>query len=172
MVRKRDIKKAGLTTLFMGMSVLGFAQPTLINPFLSYGFGLQKMDFFHQVSMGIQRPKVRLELQQGFGQRNLSSGILLSQTGVQGAYRIMCRNSSVNPYLRYAYGRLGVPFKFTHHQAECGVLYVYEWSNASKIPLDLLCSAGIGRGLEMQSQGSRHSYLDYSINVGIQYAFR
>ena len=149
-----------------------WAQQSMNKPILSYAFGLQKMDFFHQVSVGIQRPKIRFELQQGVGQRNLASGMLFSQTGVQGAYRIAFRNSSLNPYLRYAYGWLGEPFRYKYHRAEFGFLYVYEWSNSTKIPMDLMCSSGIGGGREIQHQSSKHGYLDYSINVGLQYAFK
>ncbi|MFM7596289.1 MAG: hypothetical protein ACKO4Y_08935 [Flavobacteriales bacterium] len=148
------------------------AQSNGIKPVLSYTFGFQKLDFFHQVSLGLQGSKVRLDVQQAFGQRNLASGILMSQTGVQGAYRIMCRNSTVNPYVRYAFGRLGVPFKFTYHSAGFGVLYILESSKSTKIPFDFICSGDLGRGLEVQSKSNQHHYLDYSINVGLQYAFR
>lgn len=148
------------------------AQTNGITPVIAYTFGLQKMDFFHQVSGGIQTKFFRIEIQQGLGQRDLASGILFSQTGVQGAYRILCRNASVNPYLRYAFGRLGVPFKYTYHRAEFGVLYIYEWSKTTKIPLDLICSSGIGAGLEIQGKSNQHNYLDYSINLGLQYAFK
>lgn len=155
---------------FLGFQII--AQVCSIKPVISYAFGMQKMDFFHQVSGGIQSKGLRLEIQQGLGQRNLASGIFFSQTGVQGAYRILCSNASVNPYLRYAFGRLGVPFKFTYHRVEFGVLYIYEWSKTTKIPLDLICSSGIGAGLEIQGKSNQHNYLDYSINVGLQYAFK
>ena len=161
-----------LTCVFGLLCNMNFAQQSTNIPFVSYAFGLQKMDFFHQVSVGIQGPKVRFELQQGVGQRNLASGMLFSQTGVQGAYRIAFRNSSLNPYLRYAYGWLGEPFRYKYHRAEFGFLYVYEWSNSTKIPMDLMCSSGIGQGREIQGQSSKHGYLDYSINVGLQYAFK
>ena len=161
-----------LTCVFGLLCNMNFAQQSTNIPFVSYAFGLQKMDFFHQVSVGIQGPKVRFELQQGVGQRNLASGMLFSQTGVQGAYRIAFRNSSLNPYLRYAYGWLGEPFRYKYHRAEFGFLYVYEWSNSTKIPMDLMCSSGIGGGREIQHQSSKHGYLDYSINVGLQYAFK
>lgn len=161
-----------LTCVFGLLCHVNFAQQSTNIPFVSYAFGLQKMDFFHQVSVGIQGPKVRFELHQGVGQRNLSSGMLFSQTGVQGAYRIAFRNSSLNPYLRYAFGWLGQPFGYKYHRAEFGFLYVYEWSNSTRIPFDLICSSGLGCGLEIHSQSNRHSYLDYSINVGLQYAFK
>ena len=139
---------------------------------VAYTFGLQKMDFFHQVSVGIQRPKVRFELQQGVGQRSLASGLLLSQTGVQGAYRIALGNSSLNPYLRYAFGWLGDPFVYQYHRAEFGLLYVNECSNTTKFPCDVMFSTGVGQGLEIQPKSSRHGYLEYAINVGLQYAFK
>lgn len=161
-----------LTFFFCLLCHVNLAQKSTNIPFISYAFGLQKMDFFHQVSVGIQGPKLRFELQQGVGQRSLASGLLFSQTGVQGACRIAFRNSSLNPYLRYAYGWLGEPFGYKYHRAELGFLYVYEWSNSTKIPVDLMCSSGIGRGREIQPQSSRHGYLDYSINLGLQYAFK
>lgn len=161
-----------LTFFLFVLGTVDFAQQSINIPFVSYSFGLQKMDFFHQVSVGIQGPKIRLDLQQGFGQRSFASRILLSQTGVQGAYRFAFKNSSINPYLRYAFGRLGGPFKFNYHRAEFGALYVYEWSQSTRIPFDLICSSGLGCGLEIHSQSNRHSYLDYSINVGLQYAFK
>ncbi|MFM7596077.1 MAG: hypothetical protein ACKO4Y_07860 [Flavobacteriales bacterium] len=161
-----------LTLLFELLTRGYLAQQPTYKPILSYAFGFQKLDFFHQGSLGIQGPKIRLEVQQGFGQRNLASSILMSQTGVQGAYRIICRNSSINPYVRYAFGRLGVPFKFTYHSAGFGVLYILEWSKSTKIPFDFICSGDLGSGLEVQSKSNEHRYLDYSINVGLQYAFK
>ena len=148
------------------------AQTNGITPVIAYTFGLQKMDFFHQVSGGIQTKCFRIEIQQGLGQRDIASGILFSQTGVQGGYRFAFKNSSVSPYLRYAFGRLGVPFKFTYHSAGFGVLYVLEWSKSTKIPFDFICSGDLGSGLEVQSKSNQHRYLDYSINVGLQYAFK
>lgn len=140
--------------------------------FSSYSFGLQKLDFFHQGSVGIIGPKVRLELQQGFGQRNMASGMLFSQTGAQGAYQIACKYLLINPYLRYAFGGLSGPFKFMYHRVEFGVLYVYESSKSTKFPLDLICSSGLGCGWEIQNKSNQHNYLDYSINVGLQYTFK
>ena len=139
---------------------------------VAYTFGLQKMDFFHQVSVGIQRPKVRFELQQGVGQRSLASGVVLSQTGIQGAYSIQLDNASLHPFLRYSFGLLGKPFGFHYHRAELGMLCIFEWSRFTKIPVDLMCSSGIGRGREIQSPSSKHGYLEYSINLGLQYAFK
>ena len=139
---------------------------------VAYAFSHQKMDFFHQVSVGIQRPKVRIELQQGVGQRSLASGLLLSQTGVQGAYRIALGNSSLNPYLRYTFGWLGDPFGYQYHRAEFGLLYVNECSNITKFPCDVMFSTGVGQGLEIQPKSSRHGYLEYAINLGLQYAFK
>ena len=160
------------TLLLDFLSYGNWAQQSMNKPILSYAFGLQKMDFFHQASVGIQRPKVRFELQQGVGQRSLASGLLLSQTGVQGAYRIALGNSSLNPYLRYAFGWLGDPFGYHYHRAEFGLLYVNECSNITKFPCDVVFSTGVGQGLEIQPKSSRHGYLEYAINVGLQYAFK
>ncbi len=139
---------------------------------VAYTFGLQKMDFFHQVSVGIQRPKVRFELKQGVGQRSLASGVVFSQTGIQGAYSIQLDNASLHPFLRYSFGLLGKPFGFHYHRAELGMLCIFEWSRFTKIPVDLMCSSGIGQGLEIQPKSSKHGYLEYSINLGLQYAFK
>ncbi len=161
-----------LTCVFGLLCHVNFAQQSTNIPFTSYVFGLQKMDFFHQASVGIQRPKVRLELQQGFGQRNLASGVVFSQTGIQGAYSIQLGNASLHPFLRYSFGLLGKPFGFHYHRAELGMLCIFEWSRFTKIPVDLMCSSGIGRGREIQSPSSKHGYLEYSINLGLQYAFK
>jgi len=139
---------------------------------LSYSFGLQKMDFIHQLAAGLQGKHMRLELQQGFGQRTLASGVVFSQTGIQSAYSIQLAKASLHPFLRYSFGLLGKPFGFYYHRAELGMLCIYEWSRFTKIPIDLLFSSGIGRGREIQSQSSKHGYVEYSINLGLQYAFK
>lgn len=161
-----------LTCIFSLLCHVYLAQKSTNISFVSYAFGLQKMDFFHQASVGIHRPKVRLELQQGFGQRNLASGVVFSQTGIQGAYSIQLGNASLHPFLRYSFGLLGKPFGFHYHRAELGMLCIFEWSRFTKIPVDLMCSSGIGRGREIQSPSSKHGYLEYSINLGLQYAFK
>ena len=139
---------------------------------LSYSFGLQKMDFIHQLAAGFQGKHMRLELQQGVGQRNLASGVVFSQTGIQSAYSFQLAKASLHPFLRYSFGLLGKPFGFHYHRAELGMLCIVEWSRFTKIPLDLTFSSGVGKGLEIQSQSSKHGYLDYSINLGLQYAFK
>ena len=115
---------------------------------------------------------MRLEVQQGVGQRNLASGLVFSQTGLQSAYTFQLPKASLHPFLRYSYGFLGKPFGFHYHRAELGLLCVYEWSRFAKIPFDLTFSGGVGKGLEVQAADSRHGYLDYSINLGLQYAFK
>jgi hypothetical protein len=161
-----------LTLFFIGFSNKISAQKTIHTPFIAYSFGLQKMDFIHQLSAGFQGKHLRLELQHGVGQRNLASGVLFSQTGIQSAYSIQLTKASLHPFLRYSYGFLGKPFGFHYHRAELGMLCVYEWSRFTKIPFDLTFSSGVGKGLEIQAPDSRHGYVDYSINLGLQYAFR
>ena len=161
-----------LTCVFGLLCHVNFAQQSTNIPFVSYAFGLQKMDFFHQVSVGIQRPKLRFELQQGVGQRNLASGLVFSQTGLQSAYTFQLPKTSLHPFLRYSYGFLGKPFGFHYHRVELGILCVYEWSRFTKIPFDLMFSSGAGKGLEIQSPQSRHGYVEYSFNLGLQYAFK
>jgi hypothetical protein len=129
------------------------------------------MDFIHQLSAGFQGKHMRLELQQGFGQRNLASGLVFSQTGLQSAYSIQLNKASFHPFLRYSYGLLGKPFGFYYHRAELGMLCIFECSSFTKIPFDLMFSSGVGKGLEVQGVNNRHRYLDYSINLGLQYAF-
>jgi hypothetical protein len=159
--------------LFIGFSNKISAQKTKLTPFIAYSFGLQKMDFIHQLSAGFQGKYMRLELQHGVGQRNLASGVLFCQTGIQSAYTFQLSKATLHPFLRYSYGFLGKPFGFHYHRAELGMLYVYEWSRFTKIPFDLTFSGGVGKGLEIQAvNSSRHGYLDYSINLGLQYAFK
>lgn len=130
------------------------------------------MDFIHQLSAGFHGKHIRLEVQQGVGQRNLASGLVFSQTGIQSAYSIQLDKASLHPFLRYSFGLLGKPFGFQYHRAELGMLCVYEWSSFTKIPFDLTFSSGVGKGLEIQALNSRHGYVDYSFNLGLQYAFR
>ena len=163
--------------MFLTIFLIGFtnkisAQELKHRPFIAYSFGLQKMDFIHQLSAGFQGKYMRLELQQGFGQRTLASGVVFSQTGIQGAYSIQLGNASLHPFLRYSFGLLGKPFGFHYHRAELGMLCIVEWSRFTKIPFDLTFSSGVGRGLEIQAVNNRHRYLDYSINLGLQYAFK
>lgn len=163
--------------VFLTMLLIGFcnkisAQKTMHTPFIAYSFGLQKMDFIHQVSAGFQGKYMRIEVKQGVGQRNLASGLVFSQTGLQSAYTFQLSKASLNPFLRYSYGFLGKPFWFHYHRAELGLLCVYEWSRFTKIPFDLTFSSGVGKGLEIQAPDSRHGYVDYSINLGLQYAFK
>jgi hypothetical protein len=160
-----------LTIFLIGFSNKISAQELKHTPFIAYSFGLQKMDFIHQLSAGFQGKHMRFELQQGVGQRNMASGVVLSQTGIQSAYYIQLDKASLHPFLRYSYGFLGKPFGFHFHRAELGMLYVYEWSRFTKIPFDLTFSGGVGKGLEIQAVNNRHRYLDYSINLGLQYAF-
>jgi hypothetical protein len=158
--------------LFIGFSNNISAQKTKLTPFIAYSFGLQKMDFIHQLSAGFQGKHMRLELQHGVGQRNLASGVVFSQTGLQSAYSIQLSKATLHPFLRYSYGFLGKPFGFHYHRAELGMLCIIEWSSFTKIPFDLTFSGGVGKGLEVQAADSRHGYLDYSINLGLQYAFK
>ncbi len=161
-----------LTFFLIGFSNEFSAQKTKHEPFIAYSFGLQKMDFIHQLSAGFQGKHMRLELQQGFGQRNLASGVVFSQTGLQSAYTFQLSKATLHPFLRYSFGLLGKPFGFHYHRAELGMLCIIEWSSFSKMPLDLTFSSGVGKGLEVQAAESRHGYLDYSINLGLQYAFK
>jgi len=161
-----------LTFFFIGFSNKISSQEANLTPFIGYSFGLQKMDFIHQLSAGFHGKHMRLEVQQGVGQRNLASGLVFSQTGLQSAYTFQLPKASLHPFLRYSYGFLGKPFGFHYHRAELGLLCVYEWSRFAKIPFDLTFSGGVGKGLEVQAADSRHGYLDYSINLGLQYAFK
>jgi hypothetical protein len=161
-----------LTFFFIGFSNKISSQEANLTPFIGYSFGLQKMDFIHQLSAGFHGKHMRLEVQQGVGQRNLASGLVFSQTGLQSAYTFQLPKASLHPFLRYSYGFLGKPFGFHYHRAELGLLCVYEWSRFTKIPFDLTFSSGVGKGLEIQAPDSRHGYVDYSINLGLQYAFR
>jgi hypothetical protein len=160
-----------LTIFLISFSNKISAQELKHTPFIAYSFGLQKMDFIHQLSAGFQGKHLRLELQQGVGQRNLASGVVFSQTGIQTAYSIQRKKVSLHPFLRYSYGLLGKPFGFHYHRAELGMLCIVEWSRFTKIPFDLTFSSGVGKGLEIQAVNNRHRYLDYSINLGLQYAF-
>jgi hypothetical protein len=161
-----------LTLFFIGFSNKISAQETKHTPYIAYTFGLQKMDFIHQLAAGFQGKHLRLELQHGVGQRNLASGLVFSQTGLQSAYSIQLNKASFHPFLRYSYGLLGKPFGFQYHRAELGILCIVEWSRFTKIPFDLTFSSGVGKGLEVHAADSRHGYVDYSINLGLQYAFR
>jgi hypothetical protein len=161
-----------LTLFFIGFSNKISAQEFKHTPFIAYSFGLQKMDFIHQLAAGFQGKHLRLELQQGVGQRNLASGVVFSQTGIQSAYSFQLAKASLHPFLRYSFGLLGKPFGFHYHRAELGMLGIVEWSRFTKIPFDLTFSSGVGKGLEIQNQSSKHGYLDYSINLGLQYAFK
>jgi hypothetical protein len=158
--------------LFIGFSHKISAQELKYKPFIGYSFGLQKMDFIHQLSAGFQGKHMRLELQQGFGQRTLASGVVFSQTGIQSAYSIQLAKASLHPLFRYSYDLLGKPFGFHYHRAELGMLCIVEWSRFTKIPFDLTFTSGVGKGLEVQGVNSRHGYLDYSINLGLQYALK
>ncbi len=161
-----------LTFFFIGFSNKISSQEAKHTPFIAYSFGLQKMDFIHQVSAGFQGKHMRLELQQGFGQRNLASGVVFSQTGLQSAYTFQLPKASLHPFLRYSFGLLGKPFGFHYHRAELGMLCIIEWNSFSKMPFDLTFSGGVGKGLEIQAVNSKHEYIDYSINLGLQYAFK
>jgi hypothetical protein len=97
---------------------------------------------------------------------------VFSQTGIQSAYSIQLAKASLHPFLRYSFGLLGKPFGFHYHRAELGMLGIVEWSRFTKIPFDLTFSSGVGKGLEIQNQSSKHGSLDYSINLGLQYAFK
>lgn len=160
-----------LTLFFIGFSNKISSQEFKHTPFIAYSFGLQKMDFIHQLAAGFQGKHMRLELQQGVGQRNLASDLVFSQTGLQSAYSIQLDKASLHPLFRYSFGLLGKPFGFHYHRAELGMLCIVEWSRFTKIPFDLTFSSGVGRGLEIQAVNNRHRYLDYSINLGLQYAF-
>ena len=161
-----------LTFFFIGVSNKISSQEANLTPFIGYSFGLQKMDFIHQLAVGLHGKHIRLELQQGVGQRNLASRLVFSQTGIQSAYSIQLDKASLHPFLRYSFGLLGKPFGFQYHRAELGMLCVYEWSSFTKIPFDLTFSSGVGKGLEIQALNSRHGYVDYSFNLGLQYAFK
>jgi hypothetical protein len=160
------------TIFLIGFSHKISAQEAKHRPFIAYSFGLHKLDFIHQLSAGFQGKHMRLELQHGVGQRNLASGVVFSQTGLQSAYSIQLNKASFHPFIRYSYGLLGKPFGFHYHRAELGMLCVYEWSSFTKIPFDLTFSSGVGKGLEIQALNSRHGYVDYSFNLGLQYAFK
>ena len=160
------------TIFLIGFSHKISAQELKHTPFIAYSFGLQKMDFIHQLAAGFQGKHLRLELQQGVGQRNLASGVLFSQTGLQSAYSIQLNKASFHPFLRYSYGLLGKPFGFQYHRAELGILCIVEWSRFTKIPFDLTYSNGVGKGLEIQALNSRHGDVDYSFNLGLQYALK
>jgi hypothetical protein len=161
-----------LTLFFIGFSNKISAQELKHTPFIAYTFGLQKMDFIHQLALGLYGKQMRLELQQGVGQRNLASGLVFSQTGLQSAYTFQLSKASLHPFLRYSYGLLGKPFGFYYHRAELGMLCIFECSSFTKIPFDLTFSGGVGKGLEIQAPDSRHGYVDYSINLGLQYALK
>lgn len=137
---------------------------------ISYQFGLQRLDFFHQVGVGKQWPHLGLELQQGLGQRNLFAGMVFSQTGIQGSWRLSWNKTEMSPYLRYSYGRLGKPIGFNYHRTELGIKGVYKLSSFTKFPLDITLSGGAGQGWEIQSHNKGHNFLDYSINLGLRYA--
>jgi hypothetical protein len=93
--------------MFLTIFLIGFtnkisAQELKHRPFIAYSFGLQKMDFIHQLSAGFQGKHMRLELQHGVGQRNLASGVVFSQTGIQSAYTFQLSKATLHPFLRYS----------------------------------------------------------------------
>lgn len=139
---------------------------------LTYSFGLQKMDFFHQFGVGLHGKHFGLELQQGLGQRSLSSGMYFGQTNIQTKVLLGGRLFEISPFLRYGLGYLGKPFGFRYHRVDGGFIICYKLSQFTKFPLDVFLSGGIGKGEEVQSPQLRFAYLEYSVYLGLRYAFR
>ena len=147
-----------------------FAQKTVPSPSVNYSFGMQRMDFFHQLGFSLRMQSFRMEIQQAFGQRSAASGTLFSQTGLQCSYPFARKMVEFSPYLRLNYGRLSAPFAFNYYRMELGHQLSFPLPGRHIFPLDPFLSTGISQAWE-QHHKALHSFLDFSLYLGVRYAF-
>ena len=137
---------------------------------ISYSFGIQRMDFFHQLGLSLRCKSFRFEAQQAVGQRSAASGILFAQTGLECSYAFARKAVEFSPYLRLNYGRLAGPFAFNCYRMELGQQLSLPLNRMHIFPLDPFLSMGISQAWEKQNI-ALHSFLDFSLYLGIRYAF-
>jgi len=147
-----------------------FSQKTLPSLSVNYSFGMQRMDFFHQLGVSLRMQSFRMEIQQAFGQRSAASGTLFSQTGLQCSYVFARKIVEFSPYLRLNYGRLAAPFSFNYYRMELGHQLSLLLNRRHLFPLDPYLSTGISQAWEQQNKAV-HSFLDFSLYLGVRYAF-
>ena len=137
---------------------------------VSYSFGMQRMDFFHQLGLSLSTRCFNVEIQQAFGQRSAASGVLFAQTGLQCSYPFARKAVEFSPYLRFNYGRLAGPFAFNYYRMELGHQLSLALNRRHIFPLDPFLSTGISQAWE-QHLKAVHSFLDFSLLLGVRYAF-
>lgn len=165
-------RKIGLGLMFWWVIAASslFAQPTASSFSVNYSFGIQRMDFFHQLGLSLRCKSFRFEAQQAVGQRSAASGILFAQTGLECSYAFARKAVEFAPYLRLNYGRLAGPFAFNYYRMELGHQLSLPLNRMHIFPLDPFLSTGISQAWEKQNL-ALHSFLDFSLYLGIRYAF-
>lgn len=137
---------------------------------ISYSFGMQRMDFFHQLGLSLSTRCFNVEIQQAFGQRSAASGVLFAQTGLQCSYPFALKAVEFSPYLRLNYGRLALPFAFNYYRIELGHQLSMPLNRMHIFPLAPFLSTGIAQAWEQHNKAV-HSFLDFSLYLGVRYAF-
>lgn len=165
-------RKIGLGLMFWWVIAASslFAQPTAPSFSVNYSFGMQRMDFFHQLGLMLSTRCFNVEMQQAFGQRSAASGVLFAQTGLQCSYPFARKAVEFSPYLRLNYGRLAGPFAFNYYRMELGQQLSLPLNRMHIFPLDPFLSTGISQAWE-QHHKAVHSFLDFSLFLGVRYAF-
>jgi hypothetical protein len=165
-------RKIGLGLIFWWVIAASslFAQPTPPSFSVNYSFGMQRMDFFHQLGLSLSTRCFNVEIQQAFGQRSAASGVLFAQTGLQCSYPFARKAVEFSPYLRLNYGRLAGPFAFNYYRMELGQQLSLPLNRMHIFPLDPFLSTGISQAWEQQHKAV-HSFLDFSLFLGVRYAF-
>lgn len=165
-------RKIGLGLMFWWVIAASslFAQPTAPSISVNYCFGMQRMDFFHQLGLSLSTRCFNVEIQQAFGQRSADSGVLFAQTGLQCSYPFARKAVEFAPYIRLNYGRLAGPFAFNYYRMELGQQLSLPLNRRLIFPLDPFLSTGISKAWE-QYNTAVHSFLDFSLYLGVRYAF-
>ncbi|NBO62378.1 MAG: hypothetical protein EBU82_15765 [Flavobacteriia bacterium] len=131
---------------------------------------MQRMDFFHQLGLTLRMQSFLTEIQQAFGQRSAASGTFFYQTGLQCSYPFARKAFEFSPYLRLNYGRLAAPFAYNYYRMELGHQLSLPLHRRHIFPLDPFLSTGISQAWEQQHK-ALHSFLDFSLYLGVSYAF-
>lgn len=164
-------KRTSLGFVFWwGIAASGFfAQKAMPRFSVNYSFGMQRMDLFHQLGLSLSVQSIGLEVQQGIGQRSAASGTLFAQTGLQCSYPLAKKAVEFSPYFRLNYGRLAQPFAFNYYRVEIGHQLSVPLNRMHIFPLDPFFSIGISQAWEQQRK-ALHSFLDFSLYLGVRYA--
>ncbi|MFM2038778.1 MAG: hypothetical protein RL432_1717 [Bacteroidota bacterium] len=170
MVRFQSDISHGLVIWYVIATSSFIAQKAAPSLAVNYSFGMQRMDLFHQLGLSLRCQSFRLEVQQAVGQRSAASGILFAQTGLECSYAFARKAVEFAPYLRLNYGRLARPFAFNHYRMELGQQLSLPLNRMHIFPVDPFLSMGISQAWEKQNI-ALHSFLDFSLYLGVRYAF-